>query len=433
MLQIPRVQSFRGEVDLPGSKSIANRALLLSALADGTTELVNLPDSDDVNILKKGLVQLGTEIRESENEKYSNRSAVTVRGCSGSFPASELKLNLGNAGTAMRPLVAVLSACHGNYILDGDEGMRKRPIKDLTSALRSLGVDIKCSENGTPPVIINARGISGGRVAISGRISSQFITALLLAGPLVSGEYLALELDEEPVSKPYIDLTIRMMNDFGVKVTRKGYTNFNIPRSKYKSPEKYIIEGDATAATYFLAAGALPGSGPVTVDGLPDNSSQGDVGFADLLQKMGARITRGTDWICSRGPTEALNGIDVDMNAMPDAALTLAVLALFARGETKIRNIENLRFKESERMQGLKKELEKLGAIVEEKRDQLSIQPPKKLKNTAISTYNDHRMAMAFSLASFGADIVIENPVCVNKTYPGYFKDFLALINGNAR
>ena len=426
-LKLPRTALFRGEVHLPGSKSIANRALLLAALAEGKTELRNLPASDDVRVLMNTLPRLGVAVEKSSASGQGEGTTLLISGAGGPFPVKNIELNLENAGTAFRPLTAVLSAGSGEYTLDGDAQMRKRPIADLVRALASLGVSIECSSEGTPPVRIRADGLPGGVVSVSGKVSSQFVSALLLAAPLVRKGELIIELPEDPVSKPYIDLTLGMMEDFGVSVSRDSYTRFVISGSAYRSPGVYTVEGDASAATYFLSAGAISGCGPVTVHGLSQDSRQGDIRYAEVLQKMGAHIEYGPDWIRSSGAPNGLNGITVDMNDMPDAAMTLAVLALFARGETHILNIANLRVKESERIRGVRTELEKLGAEVTEEPDALHIRPPESLKPASIATYRDHRMAMAFSLASFGTDIVIENPACVSKTYPDYFQDFVSV------
>lgn len=437
-LKLRRVDAFRGEVRVPGSKSMANRALLLSALAEGRTRISNLPSSDDVQLLVQTLPRLGIiteEIEEPGDSKPSVGDAVSdliVEGCGGALPIKEAEINLENAGTAMRPLTALLSAGEGKFTLDGNESMRRRPIVDLVRALQGLGVEIECSEKGTPPIQIKATGLSGGIVRLSGKVSSQFITGMLLVGPLARERDLIIELPEEPVSKPYIDLTLSMMKDFGVEVQHEGYRRFQIPRSVYRSPGEFRIEGDASAATYFLAAGSIPALGPVRVRGISRNSRQGDARFARVLEEMGARIEYGEDWIEVIG-AQKLKGIDIDMNDMPDAAMTLAVLALFAEGPTHIRNIANLRVKESERIHGLRTELEKLGAEVKEEHDSLLINPPARLKQCTIKTYGDHRMAMAFSLASLGTGIVIENPACVSKTYPEYFQDFYHLVHGSSR
>ena len=423
-LFLARTSVFRGEVSPPGSKSIANRALLLSAVASGTTELVNLPRAIDVQLLAEALPMLGVRLEQ-------RAEALAVVGSGGPFPAGAARLHLGNAGTAMRPLTALVAAGRGDFVLDGDEHMQKRPIADLVGALSDRGVRVTCSPMGTPPVRLTAAGLPGGIYRLSGAVSSQFVSALLLAAPLASSECTVV-LPATPVSLPYIDLTIAMMGDFGVRVERgSDYRTFRIPKETYVSPGRYVVEADASAATYFLAAGALPGCGPVRVNGVNRKSRQGDAQFAGVLERMGASVLYGDDWTEVHAG-DGLHGIEVDMNAMPDAALTLAVLALFARGSTYIHNVANLRVKESERIQGLRAELEKLGAQVDEEPDALRIHPPESLRAASIATYNDHRMAMAFALAAFGANISIENPSCTAKTYPDFFEDFLSISDGTA-
>lgn len=415
-LYLPRVKGFTGEVNLPGSKSIANRSLLLAALAEGSTTLENIPDADDVRIMIEALRQLGVKIERQG-------TMLVVYGCSGVFPVQAGEINLENAGTALRPMVALLAIAGGSYTVDGNEAMRKRPIYDLVYALSEAGIDISC-ENGNPPVHINSTGLEADQLKVSGRTSSQFLSALLMAAPLAKNP-LEIIVTDEAVSRPYIDLTLATMSEFGIEVVRNGYSNFRIKPEMYRSPEKKRIEGDATAASYYAAAGALPDSGPVTIFGLNRNSPQGDVQFISLLSSMGARVEWKEGSVTVTG--EVLDAPDVDMNDMPDAAMTLAVLALFSRGVTHIRNIGNLRVKESERITGLHTELEKFGAFVEEETDALHITPPARLQKALVNTYQDHRMAMAFSLLSFGTDLEIHDPGCVSKTYPNFFKDFLPL------
>ncbi len=372
-----------------------------------------------MRVLLHALPLLGVSV------EHESQSVVTIHGTGGPYSVENAHLELENAGTAVRPLVALLSAGKGRFVVDGNEQMRRRPIRDLIRGLELLGVKIE-SADGCPPVTIHAEHLHGGETTLPGTVSSQFISALLLAAPLAREKDIELIVPEEPVSRPYIDLTVRMMEQFGVNVDRDAYRRFQIPHGRvYASPGAYTIEGDATAATYFLALGALPGSGPVRVEGVGAASLQGDVHFIDLLEKMGAQVKRGSDWLETRGPASGkLRALDVDMNDMPDAAMTMAVLALFADGTTNIRNIANLRVKESERIHGLAVELRKLGAAAEESPDSLAITPAANLRPASIGTYKDHRMAMAFSLASWGTELAIEDPACVNKTYPRYFDDF---------
>lgn len=424
-ITLPRCRSFQGTVQLPGSKSLANRLLLLSALAKGRTVLHSLPDAEDVQVLLHLLPSLGIRCEISGD-------SAAIEGAGGPLPVSDAVLQVENAGTAMRPLVAVLCAGKGRFVVDGNEQMRRRPIGDLIRGLADLGLNVSGTENRTgsgvdlcPPVTIVASGIPGGTARLSGNVSSQFISALLLAAPLASSS-VTIEVEGNPVSKPYIDMTLQVMKQFGVQVDRRAYSSFFVPAAAYQSPGEITVEGDATAATYFLSLGAL--SGPVTVRSLYPDSLQGDVRYAAILEKMGASVERTDDSITvSRGE---LHGIDIDMNDMPDAAMTLAVLALFAKGPTHIRNIANLRVKESERIRGLARELQKLGAEVQESQDSLAVTPPSLLRPAVIETYRDHRMAMAFSLASFGTEVTILDPACVNKTYPGYFRDFASVSRG---
>lgn len=424
VLALPRTRRFIGQVAPPGSKSIANRALLLAALTRGTTILENLPESDDVRLLLAAIEKLGVSVRRGSGQ-------VVIEGAGGPFAVRKAELFLGNAGTAMRPLTAVLAAGRGEFLLDGDEHMRRRPISDLVDALGRQGVSVSCSPQGTPPVRLHADGLPGGTYKLSGSVSSQFVSALLLAAPLAASS-IEIQLPQTPVSLPYIDLTIAMMSDFGVSVDRSSdYCNYRLNPATYSSVGRYAVEADASAATYFLAAGCLPGCGPVRVTGFSRNSRQGDAAFAGVLEHMGAAVSYGPDWIETRAGSE-LRGIDVDMNAMPDAAMTLAVLALFARGPTYIRNVANLRVKESERLAGLSSELQKLGARIDEAHDSLRIHPPGALTPARIATFDDHRMAMAFALACFGTALEIENPGCTAKTYPHFFADFSSISDGTA-
>lgn len=436
-LSISRFSGFEGHVHLPGSKSISNRAILLAALSSGKTTLKNLPLADDIEVLLTSLPLLGLRV-EADHQALSARDEINshlgaghsfiIHGNNGVFQNDFLELNLDNAGTALRPLVAILSAGQGHYIVNGNEQMQKRPVSDLIAALKSLDVNID-APSGCPPVEIHATGIKGGIVEMSGAVSSQFISAMMMSAVFMK-EGLKIQLSDEPVSQPYIKLTIAVLNDFGIKVEQTGSKIFSIPMNqKLESINEYIIEGDASAATYFMAGGALPGCGPVVIHGLGKNSIQGDLGFTRLLEKMGASIELQSHSIRILGPPagQKLKALDVDMNDMPDAAMTLAVLALFCDGTTHIRNIKNLRVKESERIRGLHTELLRLGAKVVEEESSLHISPAASLRAASIETYDDHRMAMAFSLAAFGVDIKIQDPACVSKTYKNYFDDFLPM------
>ncbi|MCB1139614.1 MAG: 3-phosphoshikimate 1-carboxyvinyltransferase [Leptospiraceae bacterium] len=419
VLRIPRIAHFAGEIDLPGSKSIANRALLLAALGTRPGHpclLRRLPDSDDVNVLRRILPELGVRVEATEN-------GVRIESDHPRLSPAEGEFYVENAGTAMRPLLAALSALKGNYLIYGNDQMNRRPIGDLARSLESLGVEVETAEGGCPPVRIRSQGWQKGEAHIAGKTSSQFVSAMLMAAPLAERDF-QLILQDDPVSKPYIDLTVSMMSDFGVRVERDGYRRFNVPGDQqYEAPESYEIEGDASAATYFLSLGALPGQGPVRVRGLGRRSVQGDRDYAEVLQQMGASVEISEHWMECRG-ANTLRALDLDMNAMPDAAMTLATLNLFADGVSRIRNIGNLRVKESERIAGLRQEMEKTGAKVEEGPDYLVIHPPSAIREARIETYRDHRMAMAFSLLSAASIVEIEDPGCVKKTYPDYFLDF---------
>ncbi len=414
-LTLSPIRKISGEVILPGSKSLSNRILLLSMLAEGQTEIKNLLDSDDIRRMVEALEKLGIEFEENRAENH-----ISVSGTAGIIPVSEATLMLGNAGTAIRPLTAAMTLGHGRFVLDGVARMRERPIIDLIEGLTQLGANLRCL-NGTdcPPVEVIADGLPGGKTRLSGAISSQYLTAILLVAPYAKSE-VEIEITDKLVSVPYVEMTIRLMQRFGVSVNHKDFQNFHIQRQNYQSPGNIFVEGDASSASYFLAGAAIT-KGTVTVKGCGTESMQGDARFAEVLEKMGALVEWGPNQVKLTG--SSLNGIDVDMNQMPDAAMTLAVAALFAAGPTAIRNIYNWRVKETERLQAVSTELRKLGAVVEEGYDYLVIQPPKQINAVSIDTYDDHRMAMAFSLAACGnSPVTINNPDCVSKTFPDYFE-----------
>ena len=409
------IRKISGEVILPGSKSLSNRILLLSMLAEGQTEIQNLLDSDDIRRMVEALETLGIEFEEN---RAKNR--ISVSGTAGIIPVSEATLMLGNAGTAIRPLTAAMTLGHGRFVLDGVARMRERPIIDLVEGLSQLGANLHClNETDCPPVEVIANGLPGGKTRLSGAISSQYLTAILLVAPYAKKD-VEIEITDKLVSVPYVEMTLRLMQRFGVSVNHTDFQSFHIPRQNYQSPGSIFVEGDASSASYFLAGAAIT-KGTVTVKGCGTESMQGDARFAEVLEKMGALVEWGPNQVKLTGA--ALNGIDVDMNQMPDAAMTLAVAALFASGPTAIRNIYNWRVKETERLQAVSTELRKLGAEVEEGYDYLVIQPPKQIKEVSIDTYDDHRMAMAFSLAACGnSPVTINNPGCVSKTFPDYFE-----------
>ncbi|HEY7885070.1 MAG TPA: 3-phosphoshikimate 1-carboxyvinyltransferase [Cellvibrionaceae bacterium] len=419
-LTLKPLQSVRGEIYLPGSKSLSNRILLLAALAKGQTRITNLLDSDDVSHMLEALELLGVDLQLTDNKR-----TCTVSGLGHAFNiAAPQTLYLGNAGTAVRPLTAALAASVGEFTITGEPRMYERPIGDLVDALAELGADIHYQKDaGFPPLTINGTTLTGGEVDIKGNISSQYLTALLMIAPLFSGNTL-IRVDGELVSKPYIDITLDTMAKFGVEVTNNQYRTFEIQgKQQYQSPGEIMVEGDASSASYFLAAAAI-GGGPVKVHGTGSASIQGDADFARVLEQMGARVTYSDYWIEVEG-TGNLKGVDVDLNHIPDAAMTIATTALFAKGPTRIRNIYNWRVKETDRLSAMATELRKVGATVEEGEDYISIEPPAHIQAAAIDTYNDHRMAMCFSLASFGdAEIVINDPGCTSKTFPTYFDEF---------
>jgi len=415
-------------VTLPGSKSLSNRCLLLAALSKGDTRVDNLLESDDIKYMLDALEKLNVPLVRHSSE------SVTITGQNGPINSpiqnQTTDLFLGNAGTAMRPLAAALCMGHGKFVLDGVPRMRERPIADLIDGLQQLGADVTCvEETGCPPVTINAKGLNGGQASISGKMSSQFLSSLLMSSPVVDGD-VVINIKDELISAPYVELTIGLMKKFGVTVKIEGsmdkQPSFHIVKSEqYISPTSILVEGDASSASYFIAGAAITG-GTVTVRGCGSESVQGDVAFANVMEKMGATVTWGPESITvTRDPSVLLKGVDVDCGKIPDAAMTLAVVALFADGPTTIRNVYSWRLKETERMKAIVAECSKLGATVEEFEDYCIIHPPKdnKIKNNVlIETYDDHRMAMTFSLAACGGvNVIINDPGCTAKTFPTYF------------
>ena len=426
-LRLDPIRRISGSITLPGSKSLSNRVLLLAMLSEGETLIENLLDSDDVRRMVDALAKLKISYEEDRPNKK-----IRVRGVVGRIPVVEAKLFLGNAGTAIRPLTAALTLGHGRFVLDGIERMRERPIQDLLEGLNQLGAHVRSIYNtGCPPVEIIADGLLGGVTELSGAISSQYLSAILLTSPYAKTP-VEIRIRDHLVSIPYVEMTIRLMSRFGVNVVvSEDFRNFyiNAPQN-YQSPENYFVEGDASSASYFLAGAAITG-GSVTVVGCGTESLQGDAQFAKVLEMMGAEVGWQANKITVQGSGN-LKGIDVDMNEMPDAAMTLAVTALFAKGTTAIRNIYNWRLKETERLKAVSCELKKLGAFVDEGEDYLIIAPPRELMPAEISTYDDHRMAMAFSLAACSeVPITILNPTCVNKTFPDYFNQLSELTISN--
>ena len=417
-LDLPQLLSASGRVRLPGSKSISNRVLLLAALAEGETEVRDLLASDDTERMLEALQALGVSVTHLGDENWR------IVGCGGRFPVKQAELFLGNAGTAFRPLTAALALAGGDYVLKGVARMHERPIGDLVDGLRQLGAQVDYLGNdGYPPLHLKPANIRpDGVVKVRGDVSSQFLTGLLMALPL-TGETIAVDVVGELISKPYIEITLATMARFGVQVEREGWQRFTVKAgSRYRSPGTVYVEGDASSASYFLALGAI-GGGPVRVEGVGADSIQGDVKFAEALAQMGAMIETGPNWMEARAPVGGLIAVDLDCNHIPDAAMTLATAALFAQGTTTLRNIASWRVKETDRIAAMATELRKLGADVEEGADFIKI-TPSTVKPAAIDTYDDHRMAMCFSLAAFATPLRINDPKCVAKTFPDYFERF---------
>lgn len=431
-LTIPPIARFEGTLALPGSKSLSNRLLLLSALAEGETEIARVLDSEDTEVMLAALRALGVGVRGRPGEG----APLWVSGKAGPLDApapgaaagrGALELFLGNAGTAMRPLTAVLAAGRGTFVLRGVLRMHERPIGDLVTGLRQLGAQVAFLEReGYPPLCIDAAGLAGGTARISGRTSSQFLSALLMAAPLARTP-VAIEVTDALVSAPYVAMTLALMARYGVHAANPAPLRYEVPApQRYRSPGRVLVEGDASSASYFLAGAAIAG-GRVRVEGCGSDSLQGDARFAEVLARMGARTRVEPAAIEVEGGA-ALTGIDADLTAMPDAAMTLAVAALFARGPTTLRGIGNWRVKETDRMAAVSTELGKLGARTEVRADALVVHPPERIRPASIATYNDHRMAMAFALAACGGEpVVIENPACVAKTFPTYFDELRRL------
>lgn len=425
-IDLPAASLAAGSVTLPGSKSISNRTLLLAALSNGVTDIRDLLASDDTDRMLEALQLLGVSVNRVGPNHYQ------VVGSNGAFPIKEADLFLGNAGTAFRPLTAALAFSGGTYRLHGVPRMHERPIGDLVDALRLLGADITyLGETGFPPLLIKPAAITqASSISIRGDVSSQFLTALLMAAPMLD-QALKISMASELISKPYIEITLNLMAQFGVQVTRSGWDSFQITAGQtYQSPGQVFVEGDASSASYFLAAGAL-GGGPVRVMGVGRNSIQGDIKFAEALQDLGVTVVYGENWVEASLPEgETLKAFNRDFNHIPDAAMTLAVVALFCDGPCRLNNIASWRVKETDRIAAMANELRKLGAEVEEGQDWLAVSPLAKFNaNASIDTYDDHRMAMCFSLASLaGVPVRINDPKCTAKTFPTYFDVFHSVV-----
>ena len=426
-LDIPALQSAQGTVTLPGSKSISNRVLLLAALCQGTTTLHDLLDSDDTRVMLNALRQMGCAVVEAG-------STVSITGLGGQAPTVELDLFMGNAGTAMRPLTAALALMGAKARLHGVARMHERPIGDLVDALRQLGCDIAYQgQDSYPP--LHLQGHSGLQldqpIQVRGDVSSQFLTALLLALPLVATTDVVIEVVGELISKPYIDITLNLLQRFGVTVERQGWERFTVSSgSLYTSPGTLHVEADASSASYFIALGALASEQGVRIQGVGADSIQGDIRFMDAAKQMGALVESGPNWVQTRRGAWPLKAIDMDCNQIPDAAMTLAVMALYADGPSTLRNIASWRVKETDRIAAMATEARKLGALVEEGHDWIRVHPVQQWQAASIHTYDDHRIAMCFSLAAFnpaGLPVRIEDPKCVAKTFPDYFEALFAL------
>lgn len=430
-IDLPPMRKAAGTVRLPGSKSISNRVLLLAALAEGDTVIEALLESDDTRVMKQAILALGVEVA-------TEGGALRVSGCGGRFPKLDADIFVGNSGLSIRTLVpAIVTSLSDSdnplaaVRLAGVPRMHERPIGDLVDGLKQLGASVEwLGKEGYPPLALKPALLGAERISVRGNVSSQFLTGLLQAAPLVArNKPLVIEVEGELISRPYVEITLNLMERFGVIVQREGWSRFVVPAGqRYVSPGRIAVEGDASTASYFLAAGAL-GGGPVRVVGVGRQSIQGDVKFADALEAMGAQVTWGDDWIEARAPASGgLKAIDLDLNHIPDAAMTLAVAALFADGPSTLRNIGSWRVKETDRIAAMATELRKLGATVDEYPESLTVTPPPRLDSAVIDTYEDHRVAMCFSLATLGGPYVrINDPKCVDKTFPEYFATFAGI------
>jgi len=445
-LDLPALTAAGGTVRLPGSKSISNRVLLLAGLSEGTTDIHDLLDSDDTAVMLRALEQLGCGLQQ---RRHDGQEVLEVRGVGGQLRTAQAALLLGNAGTAMRPLTAALAVLTtlqgGEFELSGVPRMHERPIGDLVDALRQLGCQVdELGQPGYPP--LRLRGVAGGAlnlaapVRVRGNVSSQFLTALLLALPLAArSQAVVIEVEGELISKPYIDITLALLQRFGVKVQREGWQRFTIPAgSAYQSPARIHVEGDASSASYFVALGAIAAvDQPIRIEGVGASSIQGDIRFVEAAQAMGADVQAGPNWLSVRRGAWPLRAVELNCNHIPDAAMTLAVMALYAKGTTRLSNIGSWRVKETDRIAAMATELRKVGAQVAEGPDWIAVTPPppQAWQLASVHTYDDHRMAMCLSLAAFnplaGAQpavgVRIEDPRCVGKTFPDYFEALFGL------
>ena len=418
-------KQVRGCIKLPGSKSITNRVLLMAALGCGVTKLIDPLRSEDTDQMINALIKLGVSVKEVNDDK----NIIEIKGIEHNFPNKNTNLFLGNSGTTFRPLTAVLAMMRGDYYLSGIERMHERPIKDLVDALEQMGSSIRYEKNhGYPPITINNSSIEILEpIQIKGDISSQYLTALLIAGPISNNEF-NIEVIGDLISKPYIDITLKLLTKFNIFYNNDNWRLFSLKKdSIYRNPTKIFVEGDASSASYFFAAASLAGS--IEIKGINKDSIQGDLKFLDIISKMGSKIEYKSDSI-QVSKASNLKGLEIDCKEIPDAAMTLAIMAVFADKPTKLKNIGSWRVKETDRILAMDNELTKMGVEVSTTQDSMTIFPQKQLNdNISIKTYNDHRIAMCFSLFCLkNLNITIQDPNCVNKTYPDYFKDLKSVI-----
>ena len=418
-------KQVRGCIKLPGSKSITNRVLLMAALGCGVTKLIDPLRSEDTDQMINALIKLGVSVKELNDDK----NIIEIKGIEHNFPNKNTNLFLGNSGTTFRPLTAVLAMMRGDYYLSGIERMHERPIKDLVDALEQMGSSIRYEKNhGYPPITINNSSIEILEpIQIKGDISSQYLTALLIAGPISNNEF-NIEVIGDLISKPYIDITLKLLTKFNIFYNNDNWRLFSLKKdSIYRNPTKIFVEGDASSASYFFAAASLAGS--IEIKGINKDSIQGDLKFLDIISKMGSKIEYKSDTI-QVSKASNLKGLEIDCIEIPDAAMTLAIMAVFADKPTKLKNIGSWRVKETDRILAMDNELTKMGVEVSTTQDSMTIFPQKQLNdNISIKTYNDHRIAMCFSLFCLkNLNITIQDPNCVNKTYPDYFKDLKSVI-----
>ena len=424
-LTLKASKQVRGCIKLPGSKSITNRVLLMAALGSGVTKLIDPLRSEDTDQMINALIKLGVSVKEVNDDK----NIIEIKGTEHNFPNKNTNLFLGNSGTTFRPLAAVLAMMRGDYYLSGIERMHERPIKDLVDALEQMGSSIQYEKNhGYPPITINNSSIKISEpIQIKGDISSQYLTALLIAGPISNNEF-NIEVIGDLISKPYIDITLKLLTKFNIFYNNDNWRLFSLKKdSVYRNPTKIFVEGDASSASYFFAAASLAGS--IEIKGINKDSIQGDLKFLDIISKMGAKIEYKSDSI-QVSKASNLKGLEIDCKEIPDAAMTLAIMAVFADKPTKLKNIGSWRVKETDRILAMDNELTKMGVEVSTTHDSMTIFPQKQLNNNiSIETYNDHRIAMCFSLFCLkNLNITIKDPNCVNKTYPDYFKDLKSVI-----